>query len=212
MSDHPSLELLRVAFRGAGPEVELPAAEDLEKLRRAVEGELPRRELLVLVDRTTSEPGLALAWRLAITLRRELGPPAEAVRRPLLNPRTVLTGLALAASIVLAVWIGPPSNGVKRGRSRPAVSTSLADGATLPRDRFELRWAATVAGARYDVDVLDEDLQVIYRVQGIRATRLTVPRRALAGVPSGGTVLWRVEARTPGGGTILSPTFVQRLE
>ncbi len=217
MRDSPSLERLRTAFADAGPKVELPGAADLEKIQRAVDGRLSRRELLALADRTADEPGLALAWRLALELHRRLGPsvaPEPLPVRPRVRrwPRAAVAGLAVAVSVILAVWLAQPSLSVKRGRPQPAITTGLADGATLPRAHFELVWRAPFEPARYDVDVLDEELKVIYRVQGIRETRLIVPAEALAGVPAGGTVLWRVEALGPNGNSVLSPTFVQRLE
>ncbi len=218
MTDNPTLDALRAAFVDAGPETDLPCAADLEKIQRAVDGQLPRREFLALVDRASATPGLALAWRLARELRQQLAPaaapaPALAEMRPAwVRPRTAFAGLALAASVVLAVWLGSPSLGPKRGRSEPAIATILTDGASLPRDRFELTWTAPFAPARYDVDVLNEDLRTVYRVQGIQETHLIVPPGALAGIPSGSTILWRVEALAPSGETVLSPTFVQRLK
>lgn len=216
MRSNLTVEALRAALTDVGAGVDLPGAHDLEAVRRAVDGELSRGELLALVDRTSGEPALALAWSLALELRRQLTPTpatAAAPARPFrLKPRAALAGLAVAASVVFALWLGSPSLQITRGRSEPAITTILTDGASLPRGRFELTWTAPFAEARYDVDVLNEDLHAVYRVQGIQETHLIVPPEALAGIPSGSTILWRVEALAPSGETVLSPTFVQRLE
>ncbi|NOZ94420.1 MAG: hypothetical protein GXP47_06750 [Acidobacteria bacterium] len=216
MKGSPTVDVLRAALADAGPGVDLPGSEDLEKIQRAVDGQLSRREVLALADRTADDPGLVLAWRLALELREQLAPAAAPapvpVRVPRPSRRTVLAGLALAASVVLVVWFGLPSRSVKRGSGEPTITTPLADGAALPRNRFELVWTAPFPRASFDVDVLTGDLRRIYRAEGVRATHLVVPAKALAGIPSDGTVLWRVEALAPSGQLVLSPTFVQRLE
>jgi hypothetical protein len=82
----------------------------------------------------------------------------------------------------------------------------------LSRDRFELAWQSPFAGARFDVDVLDAELRVLYRARGLSEPRVVVPVGSFAGLAPGSDVLWRVEARLPGGAASTSRTFVQRIE
>jgi hypothetical protein len=64
-------ERLREAFqslgRSSGRE---PSHDDLERIWRAVAGELPAPERRDLVDRMASDPALAEAWRVAHDLSR----------------------------------------------------------------------------------------------------------------------------------------------
>lgn len=67
-------------------------------------------------------------------------------------------------------------------------------------------------GPRYTVVVSTRDPPVLYRRSGVVATRLDLPSRTLAGVPSGAEIVWRVEGIVPGGSRISSETFVSRVQ
>jgi hypothetical protein len=214
MIDEPDVDVLRAAFVAAnGPESPL-AAEDLEAIQRALDGELGASEQTALLDRLALEPELATAWRLARELRTELvRAPASFPRRPWVSRhRALLTAAALVVATVGAIWLRAPSPPVERAPAWPAIESQLAESALLSRDRFELAWQSPFAGARFDVDVLDAELRVLYRARGLSEPRVVVPVGSFAGLAPGSDVLWRVEARLPGGAASTSRTFVQRIE
>ena len=214
MTDDLKLEALRAAFIAADEAAPAVAAADLDAIQRALDGELGAQERSKLIERLSAEPGLAAAWRLALELRNGLeSAPANFTRRTwIARNRTLLAAAAVVVATVAGLWLRAPSPPVERAPSLPAIVSRLAEGATLPRERFELTWQSPFDAASFDVDVLDADLRVLFRARGLTAARATVPATALAGLSAGSDVLWRVEARSPGGEVSASRTFVQRLE
>jgi hypothetical protein len=120
----------------------------------------------------------------------------------------------LAASIAFAVLVGggwwtwawwQDRPGYRRAGT-PAVESLLVGAAPLPRDRAVLRWRGP-EGARYDVWVLTEGMEVVFEASGLKASQAQIPAPDLAGVPAGATLLWGVEAVLPDGRRVASPTF-----
>jgi hypothetical protein len=202
-------ERLRAAFTSGSTG---GAEPDLEAVQRVLDGQAAPQELHELVDRAAGDPDLALAWRLGVELRRELVGSGTARRW---SRWALAAGLAAAVLAAVAVW-WPPATAppapppVSRG-AEAAISSQVPVGAALPRKDFVLRWQAQLPTPIYSVEVLDGELGVLYRADGLLAPRLQVPAAALAGLPPGALVLWRVEAVAEDGSRHASPTFRQRL-
>jgi len=232
--DAAQLERLRAAFT-AGPDTEGPGGcPEPDLLWRAVRGELepwPLREVLAHVATCRA---CADDWRIAAELAgasaeedRGEAPPAAAPawswrRWPALAAAAVV---ALVATGVLLRLLAPSGF---RGEDRPVLRSLVPAGAALPRDDRGrggalLRWelvpqASTVpnpAGdgrVRYAVRVTTADLRLIAEGLDLERPEFTVPRQALAGLPPGARLYWRVEAELPDGEHLRSPTFTARLE
>ena len=91
-----------------------------------------------------------------------------------------------------------------------AIASALPPGAELSRAQPVLRWNG-VEGARYRVRVLTPDLQLLEESVESPARDHTVSATTLERIPPGGQLLWQVEARVPGEGVIVSPTFSNRV-
>jgi hypothetical protein len=223
--DPPDVERLRAALAQIGYDAEWPDV-DADRLFSALHGELDAAARREIVDELIANPRAAAIWRLA----RELDPDASdapattagaAVRAwpPQGTPvRTWSSGwLAIAATLALAIgaawqfqpWRSDPP--VYRGAETRAIASQLPRDQWLPRARAELRWTA-IEGARYRVRVLTADLDVLEEFDGLQTPAYTVSPAALARIPSGGQVLWQVEASTPGADPVVSPTFSTRVE
>ena len=136
---------LRAAFRSLSADGRTDCSkEELERVWRAVSGELPADERHEIVDRMATQPAVAEAWRIAHELRaaqqERLGNSAEPAAR---SWRPAWIGLA--ALLVLSVGAGllqlrrPPTD-TFRDPGRYVVEPLVISDATLPRDRFVLRW------------------------------------------------------------------------
>ena len=204
---------LREALLGGG-EGSLEIEElDLLRIQRALEGDLSRDELDELLRRATSEPALARAWRLARELRAELG--TEPVRPSTGRPGHWVWGSAAAAAAVaalLVVAVRAPEPPVERAPERATIGTAVPDSSALPRAAFRLAWGPVIPGARYTVEVLDENLELVDRATDLDAAEHTVPAVALERLEAGSILYWRVEALLPDGERLSSPTFVQTVD
>jgi hypothetical protein len=107
-------------------------------------------------------------------------------------------------------WRRDPGPPAMRAQDAPALRSLLPPAAALPRAACVLRW--TDLGARYSVSVLSKDLRPLAAADGLERPEYTVPAAALEPVPTGGEIVWSVEARWPDGRRLVSPTFVSRLE
>ena len=220
VTDDRADERLKAAFQALGAEDGREcSSDDLDRVWRAMDGTLGADERRELIDRLASDPALAEAWRVARELRgaSEAGTPAIAA------PRRVVTRWRsswLAAAAVLLAAIGsvvvlqrlqPVDNTFRAGDSYSVESLIQVD-AALPRDQFRLRWTPGPPDTRYQVRVTTEDLQVLNVAADLAVAEVVIPGDSLSSVASGGRVLWQVNARLPGGGTISSATFVTRVQ
>ena len=210
-------ERLRAAFRAREPRpgddgAPHPSGDDRWA---ALSGELPASERRAIVDHTAGCATCAEAWRLAAEMKPR-GVPAAA---PATHPRSKLAWLApLAAAAALAVALGaglwprrvhaPGAAPGYRGGDPAEVQSLVADGDALPREDFRLRWSTGPEASRYDLRVTSESLDALVDVADLADTSYLVPPSALSSVPSGGRVLWRVEAVAPDGTRTASRTFV----
>lgn len=227
--EEEELTRLRRAFAAVSQPAPAPeACPAPEKIWEAVCGELPPGEVEAIVEHTAVCASCAEDWRLAGALQTaepavSTAPaPAGVVRYgPWQRVRTYV--LAAAAALAVAV-VGiqvyqaqQPDQGAAgyREGQQDAIQSRIADGAFLPRDRFLLRWsapAAAGAGATYDVEVSTEDLRIVSSAEDLRTPELQVPASALAGLPTGSRLLWKVEADLPDGRHLSSPTFVTTIQ
>ncbi len=190
--------------------------DDLDRVWRAVSGDLPAEERRSMIARVAVDPAYAEAWRVAHELQqaRRGDLPATA----LLEPRSWSPAwLGLAAALVAGVGFGifqiqrTPANNF-RTQAPYAVESPMASDTALPRDAFVLRWTPGPEGSRYQLRVTTEDLRVIATVSDISAPEYRVPADSLSTVPAGSRVFWQVVASMPNGERISSPTFVVRAQ
>lgn len=219
MSMRSGDEKLKEAFQALGSS---PAAgcsdEELDRIWRAVAGELPAEERRELVERMAVDPACAEAWRVAQELWRAANGEADTTGVETRGRSWHPSWLAAAAVLVLAVGavvlmrVNAPPADEFRDPAGYAVESLVAPDASLPRGAFRLRWAAAPAGARYDVRMTTEDLRVLATARGLTTPELVVDPDRLSGVASGTRVLWQVDVTLPGGERVTSPTFTARVE
>lgn len=208
-------ERLQDAFQSFNRESQAEAsAEDVERVWRAVSGELPADERREVVERTGGEPALAEAWRIAGALRE-----AQCEQQLVVAKRASWTPAWLGLAAVLALVVGisvvqfrePPADSYRDG-GRYLVESQIASEAALPADAFTLRWKPGPEGSRYQIRVMTEDLKVVSTATDLTLPEFTVPRDSLTGVAPGSRVLWQVTVSLPGGDTVPSQTFVVRTQ
>lgn len=204
-----------------------------ERIWAAIEGETPVDERHKLVDHIATCPSCAEDWRAAY--RMGARPPAwwkvsfRTARKTLRqSPRwmpQVSGALAAAAALVLVfsmtldrVW-GPglepnrqPEESLpERGSVFRGIEASTSPEETLPRERCRLRWDRQ-EGARYDLIVKTESLQLVIHVTGIEENEYLLSEESLRKVAPGERLLWMVEATLPTGEHVTSRTFVTPLK
>jgi len=215
---------LREAFaalpeRGAGT----AACPAPEVLWDAAAGHLSEAGRHAIIDHTTACADCALAWRVATDLGAgaAMAPttwkwPLAARDRPWGWPLAATRTLLAAAAVLIVVAgvrvaLRPADPATYRAAGSGAVASTLPADAPLPRNGFRLEWSAGSPGARYDVRVADEDLQILDRALALDAPHHVVPAAALAALPEGARVLWQVEVVLPDGRRVVSDTFAVRL-
>jgi hypothetical protein len=213
---HDVDDRLKDAFRAISADSRIDATEaDVERVWRAVSGDLPAAERRDVVDRMASEPAVADAWRVAHELRRAQmgGTPVDIGS----SPRSWTPAwIGLAALLVLSVGVSlvqfrTPADTL-RDSGRYVIESLVASDATLPRDAFVLRWKPGPDGSRYQVRVTTEDLRVLTTAVDLTAPELKIPLERLSDVAPNTRVLWQVVVALPGGETVSSPTFVVRAQ
>jgi hypothetical protein len=149
---------------------------------------------------------------------REAGLKAPAApareRRILLIVGAVAVGIFLLA-VFLPMMLRRPGSAPGdeiRDTTGVTIQSLLDETAVMPRDAVLLRWSRAPGGSRYAVELTDENLEVLHRVEGLDRSWYEVPPDALATRPSSGTVYWRVEATLPDGTEVSSNVFVLKLQ
>jgi hypothetical protein len=196
------LESLREAAGSVGD------APDAGLIWDAVSGTLPPEERRLIVDRVATDPAWAEAWRLAseihgATVTERASPGFWSSHRYLAAAASLalLIGAGILAREVLA-----PAPGY-RDPGRIAIESLVPENEAIPREELVLRWTP-VAGARYDVTVTTESLQVVSTARDLESPEHRVAAQSLSGIPAGGRLYWQVTARLPGGVEERSRTFV----
>jgi hypothetical protein len=213
----PAEDLIR-AFRSrtgaSGDGITCPPAETIWE---SAAGALTRQDNEALVDHTAACAACATAWRLA----RELQEGVFAERRPSLRsvgrrwfPLAAAAALVLTLSGVMVLQIRDRRTEVPAYRvpETRAITSLLSRDHVLPRSSCVLRWASGLADARFNIRVTDEDLNPLASGDGLTTGEFPVPQSALAGLPGGAKILWRLEVLGPDGSRSSSPTFVNIIE
>jgi hypothetical protein len=214
------LARLRRAFGSLSQPAPEPAAcPPPEKIWEAVRGELPPVQTREIVTHMAACPSCAEDWRLAVALQRPetASNVIRAADRFTFGQRLRNWGLAAAAVLALAVvgvqWAQHANPKATYRGDEDTIQTLVEEGRALPRQQLVLRWSAPeTPGATYDVEVSTEDLRVIAGGDGLREPQFQVPMSALAGLPSGARLLWKVDAELPQGGHVTSNTFVTTVQ
>lgn len=156
------------------------------------------------------------ACREALRLAREAGVSPEAAPDVSFGRWTVWA--AAAAVVVLSLvallrepGVVPPSP----SEFRDAVEVSIR--AIDPRATVDrgapvvLRWSE-IEGARYDLTVAREDLEVLAVVRGLERGEYRVPAELMDRAAPGEAILWQVEAVGADGRRVRSATFSVRVK
>lgn len=232
-ADMRDLDEMRRAFAAAaGPPPAPERCPAPERIWAAAHGELPPAEAREVVDHTAGCPACAEDWRLAVSLggedaaRAGDAAPAEEARpvRPsapvLAFPRrrslyASLAGLAAAACLLVAVVVQQrmhaPGSGIYREGTETELRSLLPAEASLPRERFLLRWSDLGPDATYDLQVSTQALQPVATRRDLTEPMYLVPADRLARLPRGTRLLWQVEATLPDGQSLTSETFTTSL-
>jgi hypothetical protein len=88
-----------------------------------------------------------------------------------------------------------------------AITAPLNPG-PLSREAFLLRWTPLAKGTRYSVNVATPDLTILFTRGGLTEASVLVPASALANVPAGAQVVWRVTALLADGRRVESTAFI----
>lgn len=212
---------LREAFqaRTGGPPPGT-ACPDPGRIYDAARGALLPGETREVVEHLALCPDCAEAWRLAVAFEEEAGAaeePAPVTARPAWRPRLVavaatLVAAALAAGLWWSVVTVPEQAPIYRAAGEAEIVSLLPEGQPLDREAPVLRWRlepeAVPEGTTYDVLVSTEALEPVAEATELEEPRYELLEEALADLTAGARLLWRVEATTPDGRRISSPTFV----
>ncbi|HEY6361898.1 MAG TPA: hypothetical protein VIX63_12375 [Vicinamibacterales bacterium] len=210
-------ERLREAFQALGDTSrEEPSAEELDRIWRAVSGDLPPAERRELVDRMAADPALADAWRVAHELRRaaSLETRAETRAVPFWTPSWMAAAAVLLIGIAIGVvfQLSPSPGDTFRDADTYAIESLVQPETTLPRDAFRLRWTPGPQDSRYQVRVTTEDLRVLATIADLTEPEVVLESAVLSSVAPGARVLWQVDATLPGGENVSSETFIVRVQ
>ena len=216
---HARDEELRKAFQSlADTTRKEPSPADVDLVWRALSEELPASERRALVERMASDPALAETWRAAHELSREAAPStASAARGRAWAPPFWMT--TAAAVLLVGIGIGvtlqlsrSASEDTYRNAAPYVVNSLVPSDATLSRDAFRLRWSPGPQGARYNVRVTTEDLNVLTTVSDLTTAEYVVSPDRLSTLPSGARVFWQVDVVLPEGDTTSSQTFSVKVQ
>ena len=219
------LERLRSAWAAMPPSERGAGCAPPDEIWAAVQGERSDDRARTLIEHAIGCADCATLWRLARELsvapatagaeERPTPVPAPARVLPFRRPLVVGAGLLAAAAVLLVLVprVSPPGGPPAELRGTGGAELRMAPGTeSVFRNRATLRWTGAPPGSRYAITVSTPDLTILFRATGLTATEVVVPADALAAVPSGSQVLWRIEAILPDGTRLASPAFMSRIE
>lgn len=203
---------LRAAFATPDPAAwTTGGCPEPDRIWQAVRGELPPEEARDVVDHVALCASCAEDWRIAVELEKE----SAAVVRPFPARRFQTWITAVAAALVLTVggiYVRETMKPVPAEyRGEETEIRSLA-GETLSRQAFLLHWTPVEGAESYDLLVTTAELATVADPKGLTAALYQVPASALADLPAGAQLHWRVTAVFPDGGRKQSPTFTTALK
>ncbi len=228
--DDPQLARLRAAFATADAPPDPRSCPAAETVWSAVRGELPPAQMREVVEHTARCSACAEDWRLAAELNRQQIADADADDAGVapLRLATVVQGrfgrwrplaaaAALAAGLLIAVGVYHqgslnPQEPAYREARHASIHSLLPAGAALPRQAAVLRWSPLPGATGYDVEVSTEDLASVATAKGLTAAQYRIAASALASLPRGTKLLWRVDAVRSDGSHETSPTFSAPLD
>lgn len=195
-----------------------------ETLWDAFHGDLPAETRREVVAHLVECPECASLWSILVSSEPKgtESPEKEAARAgPVSRFRQARWIFPLAAAAGLTglailwggqVWSPKPELPVYRAQETPSIHSLLPEDRPLHREQVLLRWTAAGPGARYTLDITAPDLAPLVTTRGLTGTEFRVPTDALAKIPPGGTILWRVEARLPDGRKVISSGFRNQVQ
>jgi hypothetical protein len=193
-----------------------PAAEGCpgaDRIWGALTGESAAAECRAVIEHVAVCPACAESWRLGLHLSEQR--PREA-RREVSRALSWLRPMSVAAGLVLMVvgwWaVRQTSDPVVRTVGDVEIRSVFEDRQALPRSDFVLRWTPGPDGTVYDIEVGTSDLRSLARAYALTEARYRVPDSALAGLPAGTEIAWRVQATLPDGRTVASLTHLNVVE
>lgn len=196
---------------------------DAEWIWAALAGERPPEEVRAGVLHLAECGECAEAWRLGreLALASDLdlanAPAVPMPARPSWrSPWVFLPAAAAALVLVVGVtvdrglWSSRPveSGTTLRADREAGVTLSVADGATLPREAFVLRWEPPADASHYAVRVTTESLEPVASASSLLEPSYQVPPAELAALAPGTRLLWQVEAFGPERRRVQSPVSV----
>lgn len=186
-----------------------PACPGQDEIWALLEGELTQARAQAVVLHSVSCPACAFALQLGRELRAD-GEEPRAVEAPVrwrwLGAAAIAACIAVAFSFRTAVHPTP----VLREADQAPLHALAGEG-RVPRTALLLRWTELPA-ARYSVQLATRDLTPIWSTTGLAKGEIAVPQDALARLPVGARLVWRVTAQKQDGSTVTSPAFLLELE
>jgi hypothetical protein len=228
--DDPQLARLRAAFATADAPPDPRSCPAAETVWSAVRGELPPARMREVVEHTARCSACAEDWRLAAELNRQQAADAEdedagaapgrmgrVVHGRFGRWRPLAAAAALAAGLLVAVGVYHqgsfgPQEPAYREAGHAGIRSLVPAGAALPRKAAVLRWSPLEGATGYDIQVSTEDLKSVATAKGLSAAQYRISEGALAPLPHGTKLLWRVDALRADGSHQASPTFSTPLE
>lgn len=211
-TDASRIEALQQAFSSIPVGSSGEDCPEPERLWAAVRLELPPEERREIVRHTATCSACAEDWRVTWALwQKEQEAEAHDCDGKVLNGpwgafKKSLPQVAAAALVLLAVGVGgvmlhQAPETTFRGHQEAVEQTRSQnlDGASLPRERFLLRWEPT-EGATYKIHLMRKNGDFIQAEPGLTTAEFMVPEDLLQDLKSGENVLWQVEIIAPGSG------------
>jgi hypothetical protein len=197
-----------------------PDCPNDDTIWKAAHGEADAGTTASVLDHVASCAACTESWHMARTITAEAGVRKRAVVLPFHRRPAIWTLGAVAAGIVLVALFFPTildRRGIDPGDEfrvvgSVTVESLLDEGTPVPRDGVILRWGGAPEGTLYTVEVADGNLEVLARSRSLEQAEYRVPAEALAGLPAGVTVYWRVEAVLPDSTPVSSSVFLLELQ
>lgn len=178
-----------------------------DRIWQAVRGELPPDQVREIVDHVAVCAYCAEDWRIAMAFEEEAragesletGETYEAVPRMLPPPVSRFRPWMAAAAAALVMTVAGiqmrPEKPVYRSGDGNAVVTREIPAAG--RASFVLAWQPVPGAESYELLVTTSELRTVAAPKGLTETQYQVPETALADLPAGTLLHWRVIAVYP---------------